>query len=200
MSGWSMRRKTWVVAPLQLVMFSSSESWMIFAGSKRPIGQTLVPPPASVAVVLPIEPDRWKSGKGARVAPGSPAGGSVIARRAPMKKLDIVKPTSVRWDTRAPFGRPVVPEVKRRRHGSSSSIGVSGSAAPGAKVRIASKSCSKETTGISGARSISASRSLRRSSTSRSFGFDRSSPYWISSPCHQPFIEITTPPRETVAQ
>ena len=59
-------------APLQNATFSRSVRSTTLEGSKRPRGQTVLPPVITVETAVPI-PETWKSGKGdSRTDGGAP--------------------------------------------------------------------------------------------------------------------------------
>ena len=72
MSGLSNRRAMWVVPPLQNATFSRSVRSTTRDGSKRPRGQTVLPPVITVEMAVPI-PETWKRGKGDSRTDGGPA-------------------------------------------------------------------------------------------------------------------------------
>ena len=189
----------WVAVPFQALMPSSTVSCTTRAGSKRPMGQTVLDPAMSDVTVELCIPERWNIGNTARRAPSaegvSPAS---IESRAPITNAASTNEMKLRWLTIAAFGRPVVPDVNCRTIGSSSAIGVSGRSASGAKASRSAKSSSITIVGTPG--SVPSRRARRRRSATSRAGVVTSSPYSISLRVHQPLKQTATAPMAAQAQ
>ncbi len=170
-------------------------------------GYTMVTPSSVDATSWQLSPAMWNigaaemmTGRSTGGAAGTPASMLLIIATAPFNIDAIRKWMLLRCDSITPFGRPVVPLVKRMTKGSSSSMATEGKSAPGACRSSSAKSRSNSTTGRPAGSSMPSSRSRRRRSPRRTFGSVSSTAYAISSPVHQPLSPTVIAPSAVVAQ
>ena len=126
-----MRRHSWVGTIDQVVTRWRAVSARWTVSSHRPGGGTTsVMPQVTALTSWPSSPDMWNSGAEAMTAGGCPAPAGVDPG-APSRRTSVVaaddqqKWMTLRCDSTAPFGRPVVPLVKMIVAGSSSSTAMS---------------------------------------------------------------------------
>ncbi len=205
-SGCSSIRQNWVGTPDHADTRCSAVSRRWVAGSHRPGGgKTNVLPNRAPVMNSGAVPEMWKNGVAQMDAGGGASGGGVtpFSSMLTVRLNAIADPmcTRLRWVSVAPFGRPVVPDVKRIMNGSSSSMATSGrSMSSPARAPACSTSVANGIIGTSASSMpTSANRSSRASSPNSTLGAVSSTPYASSGPVHHPLRPTMIPPRATVA-
>src|SRR6478735_2546289 len=132
-SGCSSMRQNWVGTPDHADTRWSAVSRRCTSGSQRPGGGNTSDDPKREPVMRGgAVPEMWKNGVAQIDAGGGASGaggGMLLSSIVTARPYAIAEPmcTRLRCVSVAPFGRPVVPDVKRIMNGSSSSMATSGS-------------------------------------------------------------------------
>src|SRR5215207_1788975 len=134
-SGCSSMRQNYVGTPDHADTRWSAVRRRCTSGSQRPGGGNTSDEPKRAPVMNNgAVPEMWKNGVAQIDAGGGASGaggGTLLSNMVTVRAYAIAEPmcTMFRCVSVAPFGRPVVPDVKRIMNGSSSSMSTSGNSA-----------------------------------------------------------------------